>query len=161
MVRSPGDGEFHFTTNVGSFKLLGSEEQNVSGHFEMTARGTILISGVDKPPVTTGTLKLEYSYPPLKKYAYHGQGSFALDGTWRSVQWFGTELTGSFKGRGKFRLVGEFDKNLNTGWYWTTDPSKKEYWPANSVMEFLVPGYTSVIAAPKGIPQPIPQPDGK
>ena len=148
-------------TNIGSFKLLGSEDKDVTGHLEFTGKGTVLISGVDNPPVTTGTLKLEYSYPKLKKYCFHGQGSFKLDGSWRSVQWFGMNLTGSFNGRGKFRLVGEFDKNLNTGLYWTTDPAKKEYWPANSVIEFLVPGYTSALTTPKAVPQPIPQPSGK
>ena len=156
MVRPKGPGEFHFTTNIGSFKLLGSDEQDVHGHLEVTAKGTILVSGVEKAPTATGTLKLEKAYPSMKKYVFHGQGTLKLDGTWRSVQWFGTDLTGYFNGRGKFRLVGEFDKDLNTGWYWTTNPAKKQYWPANSVVEYLVPGFSSEV----GLPKPIPQPTG-
>jgi len=154
MVRPDTDGELHFTTNIGSFKLLGTDDKDVTGHFEMTAKGTVLVSGVKNKPTTTGSLKLEYSYEPLKKYAYHGQGTLTLDGTWRSVQWFGTGLSGTFKGRGKFRLVGEFDKDLNTGLYWTTAGSKKEYWPANSVMEVLVPGFTSDVVKPEAVPVP-------
>src|SRR5208283_3767333 len=69
MVRPNTDGEFHFTTNIGSFKLLGTEDKDVTGHLEVSAKGTILVSGVDQPPVTTGTLRLEYSYLPLKKFA--------------------------------------------------------------------------------------------
>jgi hypothetical protein len=156
MVRPEGDGEFHFSTKVGSFKLLGTEDKDVTGHLEFTGKGTVLISGVDNPPATTGTLKLEYSYLPLKKYCFHGSGSFKLDGSWRSVQWFGSDLTGNFKGRGKFRLVGEFDKDLNTGVFWTTDPNKKNFWPPNSVLEYLVPGYSSTVTKPKAINQPAP-----
>jgi hypothetical protein len=161
MVRPEGPGIFHFTTNIGSFKLLGSDEKDVTGTLEMTARGTVLVSGVDKPPVTTGKLKLEKAYPELKKYAFHGQGTLKLQGTWRSVQWFGTDLTGVFNGRGKFRLVGEFDKQLNTGWFWTTDPKDKKYWPANSVVEYLVPNYTSEVVKPRAIPTPPPPSGGK
>ncbi|MHB8636474.1 MAG: hypothetical protein ACYC96_08375 [Fimbriimonadaceae bacterium] len=156
MVRPAGNGVFHFTTNIGSFKLLGIEDQGVSGHFEMTANGTVLVTGVDKLPTVTGTLRLEKSFPKWKKYCYHGRGKLTLDGAWRSVQWFGTDLVGNFDGRGKFRLVGEFDKNLNTGWYWTTDPKDKKYWPANAVIEYLVPGYAPEVATPKAIPTPAP-----
>src|SRR5579862_577950 len=105
MVRPTGAGIFHFTTNIGSFKLLGSDEEDVSGTLDMKSKGTILVSGVDKAPATTGSLRLEISYPELKKYTFHGDGSLHLQGKWRSVQWFGTDLTATFNGRGKFRLV--------------------------------------------------------
>lgn len=157
MVRPEGDGDMHFTTNIGSFKLLGMMDSGVSGHLELNCTGTVLVSGFDKPPVTKG-FRLEYTYEPLKKYAYHGKGTLVLDGKWRSVQWFGTGLTGYFHGRGKFRLVGEFDKDLNTGLYWMNDPKDKKYWPANSVMEVLVPAYSSQVSAPKAIPLPPTKP---
>jgi len=158
MQRPNGPGEFHFTTKIGSFKLLGTNEEEVTGELKVTARGTILVSGCEKMPTTTGTLKLEYSYAPLKKYVFHGQGTLTVTGPLRAVQWFGTDLMGDFKGRGKFRLVGEFDKDLNTGTYWRQDPAKKEYWPANAVVENLVPDYSSSIAAPKAVPKPVPVP---
>lgn len=161
MVRPEGDGVFHFSTKIGSFKLLGNEDKSVTGHLEFTGKGTVLISGVDTPPPTTGTLKLEYSYLPLKKYCFHGTGSFKLDGAWRSIQWFGTDLTGYFKGRGKFRLVGEFDKDLNTGVFWTTDPKDVHYWPPNSVFEYMVPGYQSTVTKPKAITAPAPSVSAK
>ena len=163
MVRPTGAGPLHFATNIGSFKILGTDDTGVTGRLEFSGKGTVLISGIDKPPATTGTLKLEYSYLPLKKYAFHGDGSFVLDGHFRSVQWFGTKLNGYFNGRAKFRLVGEFDKDLNTGTYWSTDPAKKQFWPANSVMEIVVPGYSSEVTNVKPIPQALPQvkPEGK
>lgn len=140
-VRSRGPGEAHFTTNIGSFKMLGFEKEGCSGHFVMTGQGSLLVTGTDGPPDVTGNFRLEASFPEQKKWVYHGQGKLVLDGKWTSVQWFGTDLTGDFKGRAKLRITGEFDKNLNTGLYWTTDPKKKTYWPANSSMDMFVPPY--------------------
>lgn len=160
MVRPEGPGDFHFMTNIGSFKILGSEGQPVTGHLVFSAKGTILISGFTTLPKTTGTLKLEYKYEPLKKYCYHGEGTITIDGPFRSIQWFGTKLKGDFHGRAKFRLVGEFDKDLNTGFYWTDDANKKQFWPANSVVEYPVPGYTSAITKPPKAIQ-IPTPSSK
>jgi hypothetical protein len=142
VVRPDGPGDFHFETKIGSFKLLGMDNGNVTGDFQMTGKGTLLISGLDVPPTITGTLKLEYSYDPLKKYCYHGQGTLVIkNGSWRNLQWFGTDLSASFHGRGKVRLVGEFDKNLNTGFWWISDPKNKEYWPPNSIGEHIIPPY--------------------
>ncbi len=139
--RPKGPGDIHFETKIGSFKLLGTENGDVTGDFTMTATGTLLISGLDEPPVIPG-MKLEYVYKPLKKYCYHGSGTLTLkNATFRNLQWFGTNLTAAFHGRGKVRMVGEFDKNLSTGTYWTTDPKSVDYWTANNVIERLVPPY--------------------
>jgi hypothetical protein len=141
MVRPKGPGTLHFSTKLGSFKLLGNDLEPVTGHLEMTFKGGLLVSGIDHEPKPTGNVRLEYTYGPLKKYAYSGQGKLVIDGTWRSLQWFGSDMDATFVGRGKVRLSGEFDKDLNTGTYWTTDPKKTTAWPANNLMEVPIPGY--------------------
>jgi hypothetical protein len=147
--RPDGPGVAHLEAKVGSFKLLaadpdppkGYKPDFLTGHLEMSCSGTFLITGADHPPVITGNIIKEYEYAPLKKVAYHGTGKLVMDGTWTSLQWFGTDLTATFKGRGKFRLVGEFDKNQQLGTYWTVDPKSRQWWSANSAYDHYVPGY--------------------
>ena len=150
--RPKGPGTLHFSTKLGSFKLLSIEDELISGHIEMTFSGTILLTGAAKP-VLSGSLREEYRYPDLQKVAYSGKGKLVVDGPLKSLQWFGSDLNAVFTGRGKVRLVGEFDKNLDTGEYWFTDPKKKMPWPANNLQELVVPPY-SVGAAPETVPIP-------
>jgi hypothetical protein len=156
MIRPKGPGTIHFSTRLGSFKLVSVENEPVSGHLEMTFKGGLLVSGIDTPPKPVGKIREEYTYAPLKKYAFSGEGKLVLDGTFRSLQWFGSDLDATFVGRGKLRLVGEFDRDLKTGEYWTTDPKKVQPWPANNLMEVPVPGYVAAAGHTDG-GAPVPQ----
>lgn len=153
--RLEGNGTLHFSTKLGSFKILSVENEPVTGHLEMTFKGGLLVSGLDHEPKPSGNVRLEYTYAPLKKYAYFGQGKIVLDGPFRSLQWFGSDMDATFVGRAKVRLAGEFDKNLDTGTFWTDDPKKTNNWPANGLIEVLVPSYKAVAGHTEtGVPVP-------
>ncbi len=119
-------GKFSMKTALGSFKLLGhSDEDPVRGHFEVSFTGTILVSGLASGGklVTSGNVREEYSDAKHNKREFFGTGKLIVDGTVRSIQWFGRDLVGSFEGRGLLRLYGEFDKQSKTGDYWFGAPT--------------------------------------
>ncbi len=114
-------GPLSMKTNLGSFKLVShSDEDPLRGHLEMSFTGTVLVSGLDaKGKVTpSGGVRLEYADDAHKKRVYFGTGKLVVDGTARSIQWFGRGMQGTFVGRGLLRLYGEFDKDSKTGDYW-------------------------------------------
>jgi hypothetical protein len=111
-----GSDELEFAATVGSFKLLGSDEAPATGTLKINFDGTVLISGRKGQINTSGNVRQEYVNKEFEKEAYFGKGSLTLSGEVRSVQFFGRDLSGTFKGRALMRLFGEFDKNLDTGW---------------------------------------------
>lgn len=177
MGRPTGSGDLYFQSNLGSFKLLGNDQEpEVTGTLTFSFTGTVLISGTTSEPTVTGNVIKEYDStdmykkeladPNLKadallfmKRAYHGTGSISITGPLRAVEWFGSDMKGHFVGRGIMRITGEFDKNLNTGTYYFADnPSKVNYWPANNLMEIVVPAYQVMAGANAG-PTPINRKD--
>lgn len=112
-----------FETNIGSFKLL-----NCKGTLNFSFEGTVLISGLEGPLTVTGPLKKEYESADKKRIAYYGKGTIVAKGKWRGIQWFGQNMKGSFDGIGIIRMVGEFDKNMNTGYYWYKSNPEKQIW---------------------------------
>jgi hypothetical protein len=110
-----GSDKILFTSNVGSFKILGSDLVPAKGVLDVKVDGTILVSGLEGNVQVEGLTK-EYELTDYKKIAYHGKGRLVLNGTCRSVQAFGRAMSCSFKGNGLLRLYGEFDRNLETGW---------------------------------------------
>lgn len=133
-----GSDTVFFASKVGSFKILGGGPSNPPvGDLEMSFSGTLLISGAENPIQVTGNLKKEYD--AHKKVAYHGTGKITVKGKFFSAQWFGRDMTGSFKGVAIIRLYGEFDKDLNTGSYWYgSEPNNKQNWNTGG-MQVLVP----------------------
>ena len=128
-------GKLSMKTALGSFKLLGhSDEDPVKGHFEFSFTGTVLVSGLAPGATlsTSGAVREEYSDTKHNKREFFGTGKIVVDGTMRSIQWFGRDMSGSFEGRGLFRLYGEFDKQSKTGDYWfgpaTDATSKRMQW---------------------------------
>jgi len=140
-----GYDSFYFRTHVGSFKLLSFNESTPSdGKLTLSFSGTILITGFDgPPPVITGAVRKEYDNPKYKKQAYFGTGTITLAGKIKTFQWFGRDLKGSFQGKGVFRLYGEYDKNLETGWF-RYGPDVKEQACGNNL------GWTHVVPMPGG-----------
>lgn len=127
----PSIGEINLATQIGSFKLLDG-----MGRVEMNFTGTMLVSNLKGTVATSGNLKKEYS--SKTKEVWHGTGKIVIDGEFRGIQWFGTALTGKWKGRGTARIYGEFDKNLETGYYWySSDPSRKLPWTMYGMTVYL------------------------
>lgn len=127
----PNIGEINLTTRIGSFKLLDG-----IGRVEVSFTGTILVSQLKGTVTTSGNLRKEYT--SKTKEAWHGTGKIVIDGEFRAVQWFGTNLSGKWRGRGTARIYGEFDTNLETGYYWySNDPSRKIPWSMYGMTIYL------------------------
>ncbi len=123
----------HFQCNIGSFRILDGE-----GRVEVNFRGTVLISKLEGDAVPSGNLRKEYE--AHDRIIYTGQGKLVVTGKWRAVQWFGRDMTAVWYGRGIARVVGEFDRNMQTGRYWYDKP---EEW-----MPFQATGITNVFLPP-------------
>jgi hypothetical protein len=123
-------GTMYLTTKVGSFKILGVAQKPAEGHLEISFTGTLLVNGT--PKITpSGNLRVEFNKPERKQIAYHGTGKLVIDGKYDAIQWFGRDMNATWTGFGIVRLVGEFDKDLNTGQYWYSDnPNDKRSWTA-------------------------------
>jgi len=122
----------HMHTKLGSFKSIDSE-----GRFDLRFRGTLLISQLKGTAVPSGNIRKQYD--KHGRQVYFGEGQMVITGKWRAIQWFGADMSAVWYGGGVIRLSGEFDKNLNTGQYWFSDPSKKQYWLTSGVYTIPLP----------------------
>lgn len=137
-------GTLYFQSNLGSFRVA-----NAVGRIEFSFSGTVLIHSWDLDVKTKDIEKAPKSYKvtlkgnirkELEKHGrtvYFGKGTIVVEGVWRALQWFGKDMKGQWYGHGSMSVVGEFDKQGNTGLYWY-DPAKKNYWPT-SLMELVLP----------------------
>jgi hypothetical protein len=131
----PVYGEIHLSTSIGSFRMLEfNDDKPPEGHFEMTFTGTVLVDTTDAVPNPRGlTTKVTVSGKVRKEVSYHGRdvyfgtGKIVVDGGWHALQWFGRDMQAYMKGCGVFRVNGEFDKNLETGFYWYADGKKMDW----------------------------------
>jgi hypothetical protein len=131
----PAYGNFFFETKIGSFRMLEFNDDSMpEGHFEMNFTGSVLVDtseavkhprGLQTTIKTEGSIKSEVDYHGRK--LFHGTGKIIVDGGWHALQWFGRDMSGKFTGSGVFRLSGEFDKNLETGYYWYDDGKKQDW----------------------------------
>jgi hypothetical protein len=131
-------GTLHFQTAIGSFKTISS-----FGKIVMDFKGSVMLSsykastpgmfgtsvqGQDLPKIE-GDVKLQFE--GHNRLVYFGSGRLTIDGAWRAIQWFGRDLKATWTGAGMIRLVGEFDKDLNTGTFTYDDPKAIHYWPTS------------------------------
>jgi len=131
----PDYDEFHLSTTIGSFKMLEfNDDKQPEGHLELNFTGTVLVDtneavkhprGLTTTVRTEGNVRKEINYHG--RVVYHGKGKIVVDGGWHALQWFGRDMTMNFNGCGVFRLTGEFDKNLETGYYWYKDGKKFDW----------------------------------
>jgi hypothetical protein len=128
---SPG---LHLTTTLGSFKIKrGSEDLN-KGTLDIHFSGTVLISGLKGVADPIGGVKLEYDRPDMSRKVFHGRGALHISGEFGSILFFGQDLSALYTGSGVIQLFGEFDKNLETGYYWYDgDSAKKTDWGTTGV----------------------------
>ena len=127
-------GELVFSTAIGSFKLVSPADRNSRGKLEMSFKGTLLLVGVKPttPIQVSGSLRKEYDNKAGDRVIYHGQGRIVIDGSVKSVQWFGRDLSARFNGFGIFRFYGEFDNKGQTGTYQITG-DKQRYWGSGGI----------------------------
>lgn len=109
-------------TSLGSFKMIDGK-----GIASFSFEGTVLLINVEGTVRTEGNLKLEFDEPKMKRKAYYGKGKITVEGKWRGIQWFGSNMTGYVKGEAKIRLTGEFDRNLSTGVFWYGNRTNEKY----------------------------------
>jgi len=131
----PEYGEFNMSTTLGSFKMIEyNDDHQPEGHLEMSFSGTVLIDtdqafkhnrGLKTSVKFSGNVRQEVSYHG--RNVYHGNGTIVVDGGWHALQFFGRDLKAKFVGYSVFRLAGEFDKNLETGFFWYSDGKKIDW----------------------------------
>lgn len=119
--------EVWFETNVGSFKILQKGPVFPSGDLTMSFTGSVLISELQGTVTPVGNVRREYNNPAKGRQVWFGTGKLNVKGSFRAVQWFGRDLKARFNGDGYIRLYGEFDKKLETGFYWF-NPAEKKFW---------------------------------
>jgi len=134
-IPKPDYGVINLSTSIGSFKMLEyNDDKPPEGHIEMSFTGTVLVDtteavknprGLTTAIQTSGDVRLEVNYHGRK--VYHGKGKIIVDGGWHALQWFGQDMKATFNGCGVLRLSGEFDKNLETGFYWYADGKKYDW----------------------------------
>lgn len=135
---NPGYGTLHLSARLGSFRLLDGV-----GRVEVTFTGTLLLTklkGIEGGPgsvTITGDVRKEFE--DHERTAYFGTGKAVVVGRFRGIQWFGRNMRAVWYGAGVARLAGEFDQNLETGWYWYRDPSRRQAWLATGVFEVRLP----------------------
>ena len=131
-LKPKGQGILHFVSNLGSFRTIDG-----SGRMEFEFKGTVLVGRLEGKATPTGTLRLEYD--KNGRQIYTGSGRLVIEGKWRAVQWFGSNMRGVWWGKGAMRLVGDFDKKLQTGDYWYDRPDERASWPANGTTTLWLP----------------------
>jgi len=136
----PAYAEINLTTTLGSFKMMEyNDAAQPEGHFEMSFNGTVLIDtneavkhnrGLTTQVKVEGNVRRELHYHG--RDVYHGTGKLIVDGGWHAIQFFGKDLVAKLNGYAVFRLAGEFDKNLETGYYWYSDGKKFDWGTAGN-----------------------------
>ncbi len=94
-------GEMRLRTRIGSFMLEGE------GRVEMSFKGTLMVSRFEGVVQVTGNVREEFR--GMGRQVWFGEGKAILEGRWRKIIWFGTNLEAVWKGRGLAELYGELD----------------------------------------------------
>lgn len=116
------------STTVGSFKILPAGPDKTKGTLDVDFSGTILVSGLEGTVTPGPGVRLEYKRDDHNRRVYFGKGHIRVEGEFRAIQFFGRNLKGNFRGNGVARLYGEFDKKMETGYYWFASKPEKIDW---------------------------------
>lgn len=126
-------GTVFMQSHIGAFRLF-----NGKGTFHYDFDGTILMRDYKGKIRTSGNVRKEYD--SHGRIAFFGKGSVDFTGTFDSFECFGKNMNGKWTGSGGFRLFGDYDKDLRTGWYWfDNDPTRHE-WPTSGG-DIILPHY--------------------
>lgn len=140
-------GIVDFWTSIGSFKIVSPGEKKCYGSLDMTFNGTVLVVGLEGTLTTGGSVRKEYENKKWERQAYFGTGKISIKGRWTSIQFFGKNMRSHWEGLGICRLYGEFDKNLETG-YFQIKGDQKLPWMQGGNM-FVLPRPVETIAKPR------------
>lgn len=128
---APAKDTIYMTTTVGSFKFIAPSEKPTNGTMDIDFEGTVMVSGLVGSVVPGAGVRLEIERKDHDRQVYFGKGHLHVAGDFRAIQFFGRNLKGSFTGTAVARLYGEFDKNMETGYFWFASDPKKVDWGAN------------------------------
>lgn len=133
-----GMATIHMQCKLGSIKSIDGQ-----GRMEISFKGTFLITDYKgEAPIFKGNIKKEYEQGG--RVCYTGQGTCILNGSWRGVQWLGSDMSAVWYGKGVCRVSGEFWKNpvtgeLESGRYWYEKPEGWQPFTTQGVMNIFVP----------------------
>jgi len=140
--RVPGDDDVFLSCKVGSFRIQGSDKLPSQGHLEVSYTGTFLLVGLQGKLQVSGNLRKEFEDPKTQRQVYFGTGKVVIDGIFKTAEWFGRDMNAEFKGIGILSLYGEFDKDLNTGFYWyAADTKRRIGWGVGGGGQITVPAH--------------------
>ncbi len=109
-----------------------------------------MVSGATKTTKlgTSGNIRRELVDAKRNKQVYHGTGTMTIDGPVKAVQFFGRNVKARYFGTGIFRLYGEFDKKLETGFYQYDGSPERRPWGTGG-MTVVVPSPEQATPKPK------------
>ena len=145
----------YLQTGVGSFKLLPPGPDKTRGTLDVDFEGTIMVSGLSGTVTPGAGVRLEYERKDHNRQVYFGKGHIRVSGEFRGIQFFGRNLKGSYNGVAVARLYGEFDKNMETGYFWYASQPEKQDWGAYG-RTLVVPPAKAIQALPKGKVRDVP-----
>ncbi len=145
------------SAGVGSFKLLPPGPDKTKGTLDMNFEGTVMVSGLTGNVTIGPGVRLEYERKDHNRRVYFGKGHIRVEGEYRAIQFFGRNLKGSFKGVTVARLYGEFDKNMETGYYWYASNPEKIDWGSYGRTLTVPPFKDPNANAPKGKVRDLPK----
>lgn len=144
----PQQGHMDFESHLGAMKLF-----NANGSIHFSFKGTVLLRGYKGDLKYSSGIKQEYPAPGQDghgRISLFGSGTLSFTGHWDSMQWLGRDMVGHWDGTGGFRLYGDYDKNLETGFFWMDgDVKHKNPWPTQS------PNFTLPWPQGRAAPTPI------
>jgi hypothetical protein len=153
----PALDTLYFSAGVGSFKLLPPGPDKTTGTLDMEFEGTVMVSGLNGTITPGPGVRLEYERKDHNRKVYFGKGRIRINGEYRAIQFFGRNVKGSFKGVTVARLYGEFDKNMETGYYWYASKPEKVDWGSYGRTLTVPPYKDPAAAAPKGKVRDVPK----
>ncbi len=133
----PEQGHLDFESHLGAFKIF-----NANGSIHFSFKGTVLLRGYKGDLKYSSGIKQEY--PPAGqdghgRISLFGSGTLSFKGHWDAMQWLGKDLVGHWDGTGGYRLYGDYDRNLETGYFWMDgDQAHRIPWPTQSTT-FILP----------------------
>ena len=157
---APKEDTLFFSTTVGSFKLLPPGPDSTKGTLDMDFNGTVMVSGLNGQVTPGPGIRLELSRPDHKREVYFGKGHIRVSGDFRAIQFFGRNLKGSYKGTAVGRFYGEFDKNMETGYFWYASAPTKQDWGSYGRTLVIPPPPATAAAGQPGKVRDVPAKKG-
>ena len=154
VAQQPTD-TLYLQTGVGSFKLLPPGPDTTHGTLDIDFEGTVMVSGLNGTVTPGAGVRLELERKDHNRQVYFGKGHIRISGEFRGIQFFGRNLKGSYNGVAVARLYGEFDKNMETGYFWYASQPEKQDWGAYG-RTLVVPPSKPTQALPKGKVRDVP-----